>query len=274
MIVIRTLIFYIVLFVSVVLWASICLIVCPFLNFENRFYLITRWSAFIVFCAKWICSIEYQIEGLENIPSTPTVVVSKHQSTWETFYLQNLFAPTATVLKKELISLPFFGWCLKLLDPIIIDRRARKKALAQIETQGVEQLNKNRWIVIYPEGTRITPGEDSKLAQGAFVLAKKAKVPILPVAHNAGEFWRPDHWLKYPGKIIVRIGRPIDTKDSLDVVITECASWMNHTMHDLSPLERERRSEIKAKPRNNGGRNNKQPINISQEEVAVAITQE
>lgn len=210
--------------------------------------MITRWSGFIVWLADKCCGIQYEIEGLENIPDKPVVVVAKHQSTWETFLFQNLFAPTATVLKKELMSIPFFGWTLNLLEPIVIDRSQRKQALTQIKAQGTQRIQENRWIVIYPEGTRIPVGSDSRLAQGAFILAKAAKVPVLPVVHNAGEFWRPHDWLKYPGKITVRIGKPIATDTQTKAVLAECAEWMTKNMHEISDIECRKKTSIKAKP--------------------------
>jgi 1-acyl-sn-glycerol-3-phosphate acyltransferase len=247
MIILRSIFFYLIQFITVIIWAILCLLICPFLPFQKRFYMITRWSGFIVWLADKCCGIQYEIEGLEHIPDKPVVVVAKHQSTWETFYFQNLFAPTATVLKKELMSIPFFGWTLHLLEPIIIDRSQRKRALAQIKEQGAEKIKKNRWIVIYPEGTRIPVGSDSRLAQGAFILAKSAGVPVLPVVHNAGEFWRPHDWLKRPGKITVRIGSPISTEPDAREVLTQCAQWMTENMHDISEIEAKKGTSIRAK---------------------------
>jgi 1-acyl-sn-glycerol-3-phosphate acyltransferase len=247
MIIIKSALFYLIQLITVVIWATLCLVICPFLSFERRFFMITRWSGFIVWLADKCCGITYEIEGLENIPEKPVVVVAKHQSTWETFMFQNLFAPTATVLKKELMSIPFFGWTLHLLEPIIIDRSQRKRALAQIKEQGAQKIKENRWIVIYPEGTRIPVGSDSRLAQGAFILAKAAEVPVLPVVHNAGEFWRPHEWLKRPGKITVRIGKPISTKHSTKTALSECAEWMTRNMHERSRIELEKGTSIQAK---------------------------
>ena len=247
MIVIRSMLFYLIQLITVVIWATLCLIVCPFISFEKRFFMITRWSGFIVWLADKCCGIQYEVQGMENIPDKPIVVVAKHQSTWETFYFQNLFAPTATVLKKELMSIPFFGWTLHLLEPIIIDRSQRKKALAQIKAQGAQKIKENRWIVIYPEGTRIPVGSDSRLAQGAFILAKGAGVPVLPVVHNAGEFWRPHDWLKHPGKITVRIGKPIATDRPTKLTLAECAQWMTENMHDISEIESKKQTSIQAK---------------------------
>ncbi|MEJ2754481.1 MAG: lysophospholipid acyltransferase family protein, partial [Gammaproteobacteria bacterium] len=223
-----------------------CLMVCPFLPFEHRFFLITRWSSFMIHWAKWCCGISFTIEGSENIPDKPVVVVAKHQSTWETFLFQSMFAPTATVLKQELIKVPFFGWALRLLDPIIIDRSQRKKALQQIQDQGAKQLSKNRWIIIYPEGTRIPVGTHSRLAQGAFILAKSAGVPVLPIVHNAGEYWNPKKLLKYPGNITVRIGKPIQT-DSIRQTMEACSTWMTHNMHAISAIESAKNTQISTK---------------------------
>ena len=246
MILLRTFLFYLVMNVTVVPWATLCLLVCPFLPFNQRFFLITRWSTFIIYWLKWCCGVSFTIEGKENIPNKPVIVVAKHQSTWETFLFQNMFAPTATVLKKELIRVPFFGWALRLLEPIIIDRSQRKRALQQIQEQGISQLQKGRWIVIYPEGTRISVGSHSRLAQGAFVLAKRAQVPVLPIVHNAGEFWKPKQLLKHPGHITVRIGEPISTDGPVREVIQRCAEWMTQNMHEISTLEATHNTQISA----------------------------
>ena len=157
-----------------------------------------------------LCGLRYRIIGAENIPKTPSIVLSKHQSAWETLAFQEIFPPQVWVLKKELLRIPFFGWGLAMTSPIAIDRSARKKALEQIVEQGKDRLKQGFWIVIFPEGTRIPPGQRGKYRIGGAWLATRTNVPVVPVAHNAGEFWGRNSFVKYPGTITVSIGQPID----------------------------------------------------------------
>ena len=157
-----------------------------------------------------LCGLRYRIIGRENIPATPSIILSKHQSAWETLAFQEIFPPQVWVLKKELLRIPFFGWGLAMTSPIAIDRSARKKALEQIVEQGKDRLKQGFWIVIFPEGTRIPPGQRGKYRIGGAWLATHTNVPVVPVAHNAGEFWGKNSFVKRPGTITVSIGQPID----------------------------------------------------------------
>ena len=157
-----------------------------------------------------LCGLRYRIIGAENIPKTPSIVLSKHQSAWETLAFQEIFPPQVWVLKKELLRIPFFGWGLAMTSPIAIDRSAKKKALEQIVEQGKDRLKLGFWIVVFPEGTRIPPGQRGKYRIGGAWLATHTNVPVVPVAHNAGEFWGRNSFVKHPGTITVSIGQPID----------------------------------------------------------------
>lgn len=157
-----------------------------------------------------LCGLRYRIVGAENIPKTPSIVLSKHQSAWETLAFQEIFPPQVWVLKKELLRIPFFGWGLAMTSPIAIDRSAKKKALEQIVEQGKDRLKQGFWIVVFPEGTRIPPGQRGKYRIGGAWLATHTNVPVVPVAHNAGEFWGRNSFVKHPGTITVSIGQPID----------------------------------------------------------------
>jgi 1-acyl-sn-glycerol-3-phosphate acyltransferase len=139
--------------------------------------------------------------------------MSKHQSQWETFYLQTLFNPLCTILKKELLLLPFFGWGLRVMEPIAIDRSSKRGALRTVQKTGLLRLQAGRSVLVFPEGTRTPPGEKQPYARSGAHLAMAAGVPILPVAHNAGLRWPPGKLLKYPGTVTVVIGEPIETVD-------------------------------------------------------------
>ena len=135
------------------------------------------------------------------------MVLSKHQSAWETVAFQVIFPPQVYVIKRELLWIPFFGWGLAMVSPIAIDRRAGMRALKQMLEQGKDRLARGFWVIVYPEGTRIAPGERGTYQTGGAAIASHAGAPVLPVAHNAGTCWRRNAFLKYPGTITVSIGQ-------------------------------------------------------------------
>jgi len=163
--------------------------------------------------ARAICGIRWQVAGLENVPSDtlahPHIVMCKHSSTWETLSLNLYFPPLAFVAKKELLSVPFFGWGFRLASPITIDRKAGTDAMEQMVSQGRERFAQGFWIVVYPEGTRIRAGTRAKFKTGGARLAVAMNVPVIPVAHNAGYIWPKGVFHKRPGLITMTIGAPI-----------------------------------------------------------------
>ena len=176
----------------------------------NRYRITSGWAHIMLYLIRVICGVRYRVLGMENIPKIPSIVLSKHQSAWETLAFQQIFPPQVWVLKKELLRIPFFGWGLAMTSPIAINRSSGRSALIQIVQQGKDRLNQGLWIVIFPEGTRIVPGKKGKYAIGGAWLATHTGVPVVPVAHNAGEFWGKNSFIKRPGTITVSIGTPID----------------------------------------------------------------
>ncbi len=185
-------------------------LMCFPLSPHQRYRVTSSWTRMMLFLLWHVCGIRYRIIGAEHIPQIPSIVLSKHQSAWETLAFQEIFPPQVWVLKKELLRIPFFGWGLAMTSPIAIDRSARKKALEQIVEQGRDRLQQGFWIVIFPEGTRIPPGQRGKYRIGGAWLATHVHVPVVPVAHNAGELWGRNSFIKYPGTVTVSIGEPID----------------------------------------------------------------
>lgn len=177
---------------------------------HRRYQVTYGWTRLMLFMLRTICGLRYEVLGRENIPEQPSVILSKHQSAWETLALQQIFPPQVWVLKKELLRIPFFGWGLAMTSPIAIDRSAGKAALEQIVEQGRERLQQKFWIVVFPEGTRIAPGKKGKYRIGGAWLAVHTGALVVPVAHNAGEFWGRNSFIKYPGTITLSIGQPID----------------------------------------------------------------
>ena len=206
-----------------------------------RFRFITGWCWLNLLGARWLCGIRHRLIGAENIPprTDPHVVMSKHSSTWETLALNFLFPPLAFVAKKELLSLPFFGWAFTLASPITIDRKAGEDAMQQIVRQGRERLQQGFWIVVYPEGTRIRAGTRAHYKTGGARLAIALGVPVLPVAHNAGYLWPKGVLGKRPGTVTVSIGRSIPSAGrSMQELMSEVEAWIEAEVARLgNPLD-------------------------------------
>lgn len=209
-------------YASLTIWFSVTgVIFCGLLPYRVRYTYLTLWNFLVMRWLSITCGVRCEVHGREHIPPGPFVLMSKHQSEWETLFLQVLRPPIATVLKKELLRVPFFGWGLGLLEPIAIDRSNPKQALKHIMERGQQLIGLGRSIMIFPEGTRTPPGQVGNYARSGATLACKAGVPILPVAHNAGRYWPSKKFLKYPGVIQVVIGPALDTTDSDGRALTE-----------------------------------------------------
>ena len=199
-----------------------------------RYRFITLWGRMVIFLARWVLGIRHRVVGLEHLPKVPSVLLSKHQSAWETIAFQQIFPPLSFVLKKNLLHIPFFGWGLALFSPIAIDRGAGREALKQIEAQGRERLKQGFWVLVFPEGTRMASGEKGNYQIGGPWVAVKAGVPVVPVAHNAGRFWPKNAFIKHPGEITVVIGPTIPTAGrKVGEVLAETEAWIEGTMRGL-----------------------------------------
>jgi 1-acyl-sn-glycerol-3-phosphate acyltransferase len=235
---IRSLIFSISMIASTVL-ASLMLVLSAPLPFRLRSRVARTYAAFVVGSLKTLCGVEYQVQGQENIPDGAAILFAKHQSTWETYALQLMFPAQVWVLKRELMWLPFFGWGLAMLKPISIDRSSGRKAIKQIIEQGKARLDAGIWVTIFPEGTRVAPGQQKRWGIGGAVLAEESGYPIVPVAHNAGEFWGRGEFVKKPGTIHVVIGLAVDTHGRKAAEINaEVERWMRATMAEISAAEK------------------------------------
>lgn len=189
-------------------FAVIALLTFP-LPALTRYRIISVWSRWVMWAARVLCGIRYRVIGREHIPAEPCIILSKHQSAWETLAFQLIFPPQVWVLKRELLRVPFFGWGLAMLSPIAIDRSSRREALQQLVEQGQQRLDAGFCIVIFPEGTRIPPGIRGRYRPGGARLAVQTGTTVIPVAHNAGTCWGRNAFLKRPGLITVSIGAPI-----------------------------------------------------------------
>jgi 1-acyl-sn-glycerol-3-phosphate acyltransferase len=234
MIVLRSLIFLLVQSAFTVVFALAAVVASP-LPPIPRYRFVGNWARVVMILARYVLGIEYRVSGLENLPSDgPAIVMSKHQSAWETIAFQMIFPPLAFVLKKELLRIPFFGWGLAMISPIAIDRDAGREALKDLERQGQDRLAKGFWVLVFPEGTRVKPGETGKYNIGGAWLAAKMGVPVIPVAHNAGRLWPKNAFLKRSGLITVVIGPPIDTAGKkASAVNAEVEAWIEAEMRKL-----------------------------------------
>ena len=197
-----------------------------------------NWSRLVVWMLRVICGLKHEVINPENIPDRPVIFFCKHQSAWETIAMQRILPPHVWVLKQELIWVPVFGWALLELESIAIDRKAGKKAIEQIIEKGTERLNNGRNIMIFPEGTRVAPGEVRRFGMGGPVLAERTGFPVTLVAHNAGEYWRRRDMIKHAGTIKVVIGPTIETKGKTAAEIKEIAEqWMKDTMNEITTLD-------------------------------------
>jgi 1-acyl-sn-glycerol-3-phosphate acyltransferase len=230
---------------SLMFWILVCLITIPvglglaflvILPLRARFTVIGWWRRGFMGLARYLLGVRMVVKGRENIPPRPVLVLSKHQSAWETVALQEIFKPLVFVLKRELLSVPFFGWGLSSVRMIGIDRNAGRQALRQVLEQGKDRLEQGIWVVVFPEGTRVPPGEHLPYKPGAAYLATKTSTPVLPVAHNAGEIWPKKALLVRPGIITVSIGPPIPTQGMKDAQVNAAVeAWIEAEMRVLSP---------------------------------------
>lgn len=214
-------------------FAIIALLTFP-LPALTRYRIITVWTRCVMWAARVICGIRYRVIGAEHIPDTPCIILAKHQSAWETMAFQLIFPPQVWVLKRELLRVPFFGWGLAMLSPIAIDRSSRRQALQQLVEQGRDRLAAGFCIVIFPEGTRIAPGQRGKYRAGGARLAVQTGTTVLPVAHNAGLRWARNAFLKFPGVVTVSIGPPIVPGDKEpEQLAKQVEDWIENEMPRL-----------------------------------------
>jgi 1-acyl-sn-glycerol-3-phosphate acyltransferase len=229
----RSILFALVLVLVTPPYALLALLTFP-LPRMTRYWIISGWSRLVVFFARAILGIDWRVEGRENLPPRPAVVLAKHQSAWETLAFQLILPPHVHVLKRELLWIPFFGWGLALMSPIAIDRSRGLPALRAIARRGRERLAQGFWVVVFPEGTRVAPGAAREYHPGGAWLACASGAPVVPVAHNAGLLWPRNAFVKRPGTVTVRIGPPIDAANRDPKTVNELArTWIEEQQRAL-----------------------------------------
>jgi 1-acyl-sn-glycerol-3-phosphate acyltransferase len=206
---IASLLFTVFLFVWTGCYAILFVLVCLVVPFRTRFLLARFWGVVLLWALKRTCRLDYEVEGWENLPPGNHVALWKHSSSWETIAMAVIFPRQVWVLKRELLWIPFVGWGIRQLHAIAIDRKSGSSAVAQIIAQGRVRLAEGAWVIIFPEGTRMPPGQTRRYGGSGALLAREAGKMIVPVAHNSGDYWPRRGLLKRAGTIRVAIGPPI-----------------------------------------------------------------
>jgi 1-acyl-sn-glycerol-3-phosphate acyltransferase len=228
----RTVIFYIGYASTLIVHASLCVLFGWMLPLRARFRFATLWNRFVIWWLGISCGVHVRVSGQEHVPATPFVLLSNHQSPWETIFLYYYFVPICAILKRELLWIPFFGWALAILKPIAIDRSKGRSARQNMLAEGPKRLASGLSVLVFPEGTRIDVGQEKKFLTGGAELAIKAGAMIVPVAHNAGVCWPARRFGKRPGVVDVVIGKPISTDGREARELTEeVQAWIRQAIH-------------------------------------------
>lgn len=231
--ILRSALFSLYLIVATICIGTLSIVLLPF-PYKLRYCCINIYARSVIKALTLLCGIDYSVEGREHIRH-PAIIFCKHQSTWETYILQVIFPPISFVFKSELLWIPFFGWGLAAMKPISIQRGTGHKAVKQLVTGGNKRLQEGLSVVIFPEGTRTLATGPGRYRIGGAVLAAESGFPVVPVAHNAGEFWKRKGFLKKPGHVTVRIGPAIETKGkTAEAILEEARQWIEDQMPEIT----------------------------------------
>lgn len=235
MLILRTLVFYLGYVCITVFLSTVFLIAAPLAGDRGRYAIARGWCGAVLAWLRLTCGVSYRLHGLENLQALPAVLVSNHQSSWETIFYYRLAYPVSPILKKELISIPFWGWSLRYLHPIAIDRSKPREAGKSLLKQGLQRLQQGSSIIVFPEGSRSSGLLLGKFSRGAAKLAISAGAPIIPIAQDAGKCWPPRQLLKRPGTINVVIGEPIASEGREASELTEEAQrWISSQLEHFA----------------------------------------
>ncbi|MFM8464790.1 MAG: lysophospholipid acyltransferase family protein [Burkholderiaceae bacterium] len=232
----RSLLFAVLIVIATVIWAIGCFAFL-LLPYRQRYLMITRWNVFICYAAKYVCGIHWHVKGFDNLPDAPVILLSKHQSAWETiFYCWLMPRPLIFVFKKSLLFIPFFGWGLAMLRMIAIDRSRGREAMTQVIETGKQRLKDGQWVSMFPEGTRTPVGSQGKYKNGGAILAIGTDTPVVPIAVNSGDCWPRNAFIKKPGTIVVSIGTPISPQGlSANELMEKVEHWIESEMRVITP---------------------------------------
>ena len=221
-----SLLFNITLYSSLPFISAVILVAYPFVSAKILSKISSFWISFILKLLRFLCGLDWEVKGLSNIPNSPVIVISNHQGQWESLYLQTLIHPISSIIKQELLLIPFFGWALAFMRPIPINRKNKFQSLRKVIDEANKRLNDGSSVLIFPEGTRIKPENGiAEFSNSCGLLSVKNNIPILPICHNSGKFWENKKFIKKSGLINVRIG-PLFKGDDPKVLTNEVKAWM------------------------------------------------
>ena len=222
----RSLLFSLYFYISVIVFTLIFVVLSRFIGLKKRYVFTSEYISILLKVLRFICRIGWEVKG-DILSEKPVIIASNHQGLWESFYLQTLANPLTTIIKKELIYVPFFGWALNLLNPIKINRLKKIQSAKRVIASGSQKLQDGFSVLLFPEGTRKIPGKRvGKFARSAADLAIKNNVDLIPIYHDSGLYWKNKKFIKFPGTVKVIIGAPIQGKDSSEMT-KNLVDWMN-----------------------------------------------
>ncbi len=231
---IRSLLFNILLYVTVIPISLIIILLFPLLSPKSLQKVASAWVFFILKSLKLICGVGWGISGIQNIPKEPCILVSNHQGAWESFFLQTLCVPSSSIIKRELLFIPFFGWALACLGPIHLIRSKKLTSLKKLIKDGSAKLKKGTSLIIFPEGTRARPSKGLKsFSNSCGLLSVKNNIPIVPICHNSGLYWKNRSFNKKSGKIKLRIGKPMTGTDPKKLT-QDVYKWINTNFKEIN----------------------------------------
>jgi 1-acyl-sn-glycerol-3-phosphate acyltransferase len=230
----RSFIFYIGFYLGTVFISAFFILLFPVLSPKRRHIFASIWCGFVLGWLQICCGVKYIVYGLENLPNTPAVILANHQSSWETILFYKLVFPVSPILKKELTKIPFWGWSMRLLKPIAIDRSKPRGAGRSVLLQGIDRIQSGNSIIVFPEGSRSNYGSVKRFSRGGAKLAIAANTGIIPIAHNAGYCWPAHRFIKKPGVVTVVIGEKMELGErDANELTADVEGWIRKKVAEL-----------------------------------------
>ena len=231
--ILSSLFFNIIFYISIILVSLTIVLLYPIKNTSSLQKIASYWIKCVLYLLKIICGISWEVRGIENLPKSACILVSNHQGQWESFFLQTLLIPSSSIIKKELLYIPIFGWALACLKPIHLRRSKKYRSIKKVIKDGSKKLEKGTSLIIFPEGTRSNPKYGiKKFSNSCGFLAVENNVPIIPICHNSGLYWKDRKFIKDKGRVIVIIGPPIYGNDAKEIT-NEVYNWINYQFKNI-----------------------------------------
>jgi len=231
----RSIIFYIGYYSGTVFLSIFFILLFPVLPPKGQHIFASTWCGFTLGWLRICCGVRYVVHGLENLPKTPAIILANHQSSWETILFYKLVFPVSPILKKELTEIPFWGWSIRLLKPIAIDRSKPREAGRSLLIQGVDRIRNGNSVIVFPEGSRSKYGCVKRFSRGGAKLAISANTGIIPIAHNAGYCWPAREFIKRPGIVTVVIGQRMELGErNASELTADVEDWIRKRVDEIS----------------------------------------